>query len=176
MENKISLERFEKIHRPLEDRRRALQREIGRIKAKISRIAGKRDSDEQKQVFDPKTAKTALAAAVRQPLGRQIVHGFVSRINVGSDELEFTYRFREISERTAKSQHLHGQHFLLRQALPDGDEPLYIRLPKSGATLPPHRYDTLGAQRAHPSIRAEQLRPTVESKISESVRAAKARG
>jgi site-specific DNA recombinase len=135
MENKISLERFEKIHRPLEDRRRALQREIGRIKAKISRIADKRHPDEQKPAFDPKTLRQRwplLPATAR----REIVQGFVSRINVGTDELEFTYRFREISERTAKARHLPGPTFSPSPGARDGDEPLYIRLPKPGQLCP----------------------------------------
>jgi hypothetical protein len=135
MEKKISLERFEKIHRPLEDRRRALKREIGRIKAKVIRIAGKRDSDEQKPAFDPKTLRQRwplLPATAR----REIVHGFVSRINVGSDELEFTYRFREISERTAKAQHLPGPTLSPSPHARESDEPLYIRLPKAGQLCP----------------------------------------
>jgi hypothetical protein len=112
-----------------------LVREIGRIKAKISRIAGKRDSDEQKPAFDPTTLRQRwplLPTTAR----REIVQGFVSRINVGTDELEFTYRFREISERTAKAQHLPGPTLSPLPRGGEGDEPLYIRLPKPGQLCP----------------------------------------
>ena len=108
---------------------------VNTIKAKISRVAGKRDSDEQKPSFEPRTLRQRwplLPATAR----REIVHGFVSRINVGSDELEFTYRFREISERTAKARHFHGPTVSPSPNARESDEPLYIRLPKPGQLCP----------------------------------------
>jgi len=62
------------------------------------------------------------------PLRRDIVRSFVHRIIVSDDEIDFSYRFRDSSERTAKPQHSPAP---TNSPLPS-DEPLYIRLPKAG--------------------------------------------
>ena len=54
MESHISAERFGKLHQPLEDQRRASQRDLGKIKAKLARLEAKGAADgPQPPPFDP---------------------------------------------------------------------------------------------------------------------------
>jgi len=135
MDNQISVERFEKMHRPLEEERRAWQRELGKVKAKLSRLQAKGDAVEPQPPFDPETLRKRWPT-ISPKAQRAIVRGFLLRINVGPDEIEFTYRFREISERTAKTRHFPGPTSSGTQAGADADEPDYIRLPKPGQRCP----------------------------------------
>ncbi len=53
MDNRISVERFEKLHRPLEEERRAIQRELGKIKARLGRVEAKSSTNQSDTPFDP---------------------------------------------------------------------------------------------------------------------------
>lgn len=63
---------------------------------------------------------------------RDIVRALVSRVVVAHDEIEFSFRFRDSSERTVQTQHFPGPTSSRRASKTDPDEPLYIRLPKPG--------------------------------------------
>lgn len=135
MDERISVDGFEKMHRPLEDERRALQRELARVKAKLSRLEAKGEAVEPQAPFDPESLRKRWPT-ISPKAQRDIVRGFLSRINVGRDEIEFTYRFREISERTAKTRHFPDPTSSGTHGGADADEPDYIRLPKSGQRCP----------------------------------------
>lgn len=107
MENRISVERFEKLHHPLEDQRRAIQAELGRIKTKLARVESKQTTQTPNPPFDP-TALRERWPQLPAKMRRQIVVSFLDRIVVAADELEFSYRFRDSSERAAKAQHSPG--------------------------------------------------------------------
>jgi hypothetical protein len=136
LENRIPVERFEKLYRPLEDERRALQRELGRIKAKLSRMETKRKAvEERPATFDPDSLRQRWSTIV--PVAqRAIVHKFVQRIVVIDDELEFTFPFRDPSERAAKTQHAPRPTSSRKATSTGQDEPLYVRLPKPGHLCP----------------------------------------
>ena len=135
MDKQISVDRFAKIHRSLEEERRALQRELGKVKAKLSRLEAQREADEPQAPFAPGTLRKRWPT-ISPKAQRDIVRGFLSRINVGRDEIEFTYRFREISGRTAKTRHFPGPTCSATQGDAGADEPDYIRLPKPGQRCP----------------------------------------
>lgn len=133
MENRISVERFGKLHRPLEDERRAVQRELGKLKARLTRLEAKSSQDQGRNQFDPTEIHNRwpkMTAKTRY----DFVHRFVHRIVVAADEIEFAYPFpsRDSSERTAKGQHSPGPTNRDLSSESAGDEPLYIRLPKPG--------------------------------------------
>lgn len=131
MDSRISVERFEALHRPLEDERRAIQRKLGTIKAKLARLEAKQPASESNAPFTPAMLKKRWPG-ISMGLRREIVRSFVHRIIVSADEIEFSYRFRDSSERTAKHQHSSSP---TNSPLPS-DEPLYIRLPKAGQRCP----------------------------------------
>ena len=131
MDSRISVERFEALHRPLEDERRAIQRKLGTIKAKLARLEANQPTSQNEAPFNPATLKKRwpeIAPALR----RDIVRSFVHRIVVSDSEIEFSYRFRDSSERTAKHQHSPSP----TNSLLSSEEPLYIRLPKAGQRCP----------------------------------------
>lgn len=131
MENRISLERFEKIHRPLEDDRRAAHRALDKIKAKVARAEGKQTLGANDLSFDPSTLRKRWPE-IPVNARSEIVRSFVERIVVGDDELEFSYRFRDSSERMTKSQPSPDPTTDPTFDQSEGDEPLYIRLPRPG--------------------------------------------
>ncbi len=131
LDSRISVERFEKIHRPLEDERRAIQRELGRSKARLSRLEAKQSTAPSNTPFDPTVLRhrwPQMPADER----RNIVRLFVGRIVVADDEIEFSYRFRDPSERTTKGQHSHRPTNSESPGESATEEPLYVRLPKPG--------------------------------------------
>ncbi len=163
MDNRISVERFDKLHRPLEDQRRAVQRELGTIKARLARLQAKAAPDRSATPFDP----TALRKRWPEMPARarsEIVRLFVHRIVVAPDEIEFSYIIRDPSERRAKGQHFPGPTNSDSSSESARDEPLYIRLPKPG-----QRCSRTGMMRSAlnelilPSER-NSYRPPVESK------------
>ena len=131
MDSRISVERFEALHRPLEDERRAIQRKLGTIKAKLARLEAKQPASQNEAPSNPATLKKRWPELV-PALRRDIVRSFLHRIVISDEEIEFSYRFRDSSERTAKRQHSSSP---TNSPLPN-DEPLYIRLPKAGQRCP----------------------------------------
>jgi site-specific DNA recombinase len=135
MENRITVQRFEKLHHPLEAERVSMQREIGRIRAKIKRLESKAPTNEKPASFNPKSLRDRWPTLV--PAARhEIARTFVERIVVSDDEIEFAYRFRDPFERTAKPQQIPGPTNSRERSESTGDEPLYIRLPKPGQLCP----------------------------------------
>lgn len=131
MDKRISVERFEKLHRPLEENRRAIQRELGKIKARLTRLESKPSTGGTAPPFDPTALRNRwpqMSATSR----REIARLFVQRIVVAKDEIEFSHRFRDPSERTAKAQHSSPPTNKESSGEAVGEEPLYIRLPKPG--------------------------------------------
>lgn len=162
MENRITLERFEKLHRPLEDERRALKGELGRTKSKSVKLKAREKSDAPQSALDPDVLRERWLL-VPPDTRRNLVRTFVSRIIVSDDEIQFYFPFRDPSETGAKSQQDLRPTFSSKSEVP-GDEPLYIRLPKPGK-----RCDRTGMTRAAlnelilPSER-NGYQPPVESK------------
>jgi hypothetical protein len=67
---------------------------------------------------------------------RELTHLFVQRITVAEDEIEFAYKVRDPSERTAKAQHSPSPTNSHSQSAAADVETLYIRLPKQGQRCP----------------------------------------
>ena len=131
MENRILVERFDKLHRPLEAQRLSIQRELGKITARLKRLEAKPSTDGGKPPFDPMALRDRwpqMSATAR----RDIARSFVQRIVLAEDEIEFTHRFRDPSERTAKVRHSPEPTNSPAAIGTENDEPLYIRLPKLG--------------------------------------------
>jgi hypothetical protein len=131
MENRIALDRFEKLHRPLENERRGVQVELGRSKAKLSRLEAKAGANKPQATFNPDGLRKRWPSLPLQTQ-REIVHSFLRKIVVAEDEIEFTYPFRDFSERTAKPQHVPHPTSSRTARESDQEEPLYVRLPKAG--------------------------------------------
>lgn len=160
MDKRISLERFEKMHRPLEDERRAAQRELGRIKAKLSRLEAKGPAAETSPAFDLDTLRKRWSTFTNKDQ-RNIAQLLMSRIVVAKDEIEFTCRFRDSSERTAKAQHVPGP----TSSSPAGEnEPIYIRLPKAGQLCPRTGMTRSALNELILQTERNHYRPPVESK------------
>lgn len=131
MDKRISVERFEKLHRPLEEVRRTIQRELGKIKARLTRLQSKSPIGETAPPFDPAALRKRWPQMAAKNRG-EIARLFVQRIVVSHDEIEFSHKLRDPSERTAKAQHSSPPTNSASTSESAGEEPLYIRLPKPG--------------------------------------------
>lgn len=131
MDNRVSVERFEKLHRPLEDERRAIQRKLGVIKAKLARLEAKHPPNQDEHPLKPALIQKRWPQMPPQ-MRREIVRTFVRGIVVREDEIEFSYLVRDSSERTTKRQHYSHP----TNSASAAEEPLYIRLPKPGERCP----------------------------------------
>jgi site-specific DNA recombinase len=160
-DGRITVERFESIHRPLQDKHRAVQRELGKIKAKLARLKSKHPLDNIPQ-FDPRDLRTRWPD-IPMKERRNIARAFVDKIVVSNDEIEFIHRFRNSSERTAKSQQSPAPTSSGSKTDEASTEPFSIPLPKPG-----HRCPRTGMTRSRlnelilPTER-NNYRPPVES-------------
>jgi hypothetical protein len=161
MDGRISVERFESIHRQLQDEHRAVQRELGKMKAKFARLKSKHLPDNI-PAFDPGDLRNRWPE-IRTKERSEIARAFVDKIIVADDEIEFIHRFRNSSERTAKSQQSSGPTSSDSKTGEMGAEPFSIPLPKPG-----HRCPRTGMTRSRlnelilPTER-NNYRPPVES-------------
>lgn len=135
MENRITLERFDNLHRPLEDERRALKGELGRTKSKGGRLKSKQKFEAPQSALNPDALRERWPV-ISLSTRRTLVRTFVSRIVVTDDEIQFHFPFRDPSESTAKSQQARPPTFSSGAGCVNGDEPIYIRLPKAGHQCP----------------------------------------
>lgn len=139
----ISLERFSEVHPPLEDKRKSLTEEIRRLESTIRRKKVASLSDDESEIGeDSADFQTVVDHWTSVPLEyrRTIVQSLVSQITVGDGEIEFAYQFPGKSEDSSKdvtvSQQMEGPTNGGLAPATNPDDPLYIRLPKTGTRCP----------------------------------------
>ncbi|MEO7319965.1 MAG: recombinase family protein [Chthoniobacteraceae bacterium] len=163
MDSRISLERFEKLHRPLEKERATVQRELGKIKARLTRLKATQPKEPDQTPFDPTMLRNGwpkLSPNTR----RSIARSFVERIVVNGDEIEFSYKFRDPPERPAKDQHSPAPTNADSSSESGDGEPLYIRLPKPRQRCPRTGMTRSALNELILPTEKNSYRPPVESK------------
>lgn len=137
-----------------------IQRELGKSKARLTWLLSKASARQTEPRFGPAALRKRWPE-MQATNRREIALLFVQRIVASNDEIEFSHKFRDASERTAKSQHSSPPTNDGSSNESAGEEPLYVRPPKPGLLI-------LATER-------NSYRPPVESNACANAKAERAR-